>query len=143
MTKPGRTAILALHPFFSTAIRLRALTRSAQSSIPDRERVTPMCIAMGTRVVIQIDPTSGEALLAKQNGRTGFLVHGGDPGGSQLLRRTNGCIRMMNTELADLINEINQLGENLDSVEVVELAGAGTGSCENNGTCGEGDPPPH
>ena len=49
---------------------------------------------------------------------------------------------MMNAELADLIGQVNRLGENLDSLEVVELAGAGTGSCDDNGTCDEGDPPP-
>jgi hypothetical protein len=92
--------------------------------------------------VIKLNPSSGDALLAKQNGRIGLLIHGGDPGGNHLLRRTNGCIRMMNSELADLIDQINQLGENLDSLEVVESEGSGNGPCDDNGTCDEGDPPP-
>jgi hypothetical protein len=96
----------------------------------------------GDAGVIKLNPSSGDALLAKQNGRTGLLVHGGDPGGIHLLRRTNGCIRMMNSELADLIDQINQLGENLDILEVVELGGVGTGPCDDNATCDEGDPPP-
>jgi hypothetical protein len=96
----------------------------------------------GTAGVIKLDPVSGEALLAKQNGRTGILVHGGSPGGTHLLRRTNGCIRMMDAELADLLDQIELLGENLHSLEVAEIGDSGSEPCEPNGRCGEGDPPP-
>ena len=92
--------------------------------------------------VIKLDPIGGDALLAKSVGRTGLLVHGGDPGPHSLLRRTNGCIRMMNSELRDLLDQIDQLGENVDTLDVAEVGGAGLGACDDNGRCGEQDPPP-
>jgi hypothetical protein len=99
----------------------------------------------GTAGVIKLDPVSGEAATAKRNARRGLLVHGGDPGSTSLLRRTNGCIRMMNSELADLISRMRGLelnGEYTTTLEVQELDGAGNGACDSNNVCGDADPPP-
>jgi hypothetical protein len=100
----------------------------------------------GTAGVIKLDLVSGEAATAKQNGRTGLLVHGGDPGSTSLLRLTNGCIRMMNSDLADLISHINSLkddtGEDTTRLDVEEIGAPNNGGCDSNGACGEGDPPP-
>ena len=99
----------------------------------------------GTAGVFKLDPAAGDAAAAKQNGRTGLLVHGGDPGSTSLLRRTNGCIRMMNSELADLISHVHGLelnGDYTSVLEVQEFGGSGTGPCDSNNVCGDTDPPP-
>jgi hypothetical protein len=41
-----------------------------------------------------LDPQSGEALIAKQNGREGLMIHGGAPSSTGGLRPTHGCIRL-------------------------------------------------
>ena len=82
--------------------------------------------------------------MAKNSGRTGILVHGGSPGTAALLRRTNGCIRMMDSELAFLIQKIRELENAEDPCTRLRLergSGIGSGPCVMNSTCGEGDPP--
>lgn len=94
--------------------------------------------------VIPIVPLSGDALTAKNNGRTGLLIHGGDPGNGQLLRRTCGCIRMMNSELADMISKMTDLqiqGDPVQNLTVQESPSGGKGPCDDNTTCEESDPP--
>ncbi|HEV2687303.1 MAG TPA: L,D-transpeptidase [Bryobacteraceae bacterium] len=41
-----------------------------------------------------LDPQSGDALTAKQNGREGIMIHGGAPSATGGLRPTHGCIRL-------------------------------------------------
>lgn len=48
----------------------------------------------GTYPSILLDPLAGDALTAKQNGRLGLMIHGGDAGPSGRLRPTYGCIRV-------------------------------------------------
>jgi len=43
-----------------------------------------------------LDPLDGEALVAKQQGRTGLGLHGGAPGPGDMLRATYGCLRLFN-----------------------------------------------
>jgi hypothetical protein len=99
----------------------------------------------GNYAAIRLEPTSGEAKLAKDNGRTGLLIHGGDLGPNNRLRPTNGCIRVSNDDIKKLIEEIIVLATKeappdacsaavTPDVEVVEPAAA-TGY-------DEGDPPP-
>lgn len=47
-----------------------------------------------------LDPIGGEALEAKQNGRSGIGIHGGDPGAGGILRATFGCLRLENEAAA-------------------------------------------
>jgi len=44
-------------------------------------------------VRLRLDPEGGQALEAKQNGRTGLAIHGG-PVRDGALRATNGCLRV-------------------------------------------------
>jgi len=98
----------------------------------------------GPNGVIQLDPLSGQAAVAKANGRFGFLFHGGDPGPGGALRRTNGCMRLQNDEMAYLKDQINQLypTDQVTTVEVSEVGVSSTIICDSNSSCGEGDPPP-
>ena len=43
-----------------------------------------------------LDPTGGDALIAKKNGRAGLAIHGGDPAADGSLRATEGCLRVTN-----------------------------------------------
>lgn len=47
-----------------------------------------------------LNPTGGDALVAKRNGRTGLAIHGGDPNESGDLRPTFGCLRLRNDDVA-------------------------------------------
>lgn len=47
-----------------------------------------------------LDPKDGEALKAKQNGRSGIGIHGGDLAGDGTLRVTFGCLRLDNDDAA-------------------------------------------
>lgn len=97
----------------------------------------------GNQGVIKLEPQTGNALIARNNGRTGILIHGGDLGAGGQLRRTNGCLRMANDELAYLKQLINELSIS-DPVTILEVVESGVPNapCFNNSTCGEGDPPP-
>lgn len=60
---------------------------------------------------IPVNPVSGEAMRARQNGRSGFGIHGGKLHKDGRLRETLGCLRIDNeasVELTKLISdEIN------------------------------------
>lgn len=49
---------------------------------------------------IGLDPVSGDALTAEQNGRTGLGIHGGRGDGA--LKPTHGCIRLRDRDMAEL-----------------------------------------
>jgi hypothetical protein len=53
-----------------------------------------------------LDPVAGDALRAKENGRTGLAIHGGDPdpkpGPYGPLRATEGCLRVSNGDVAQI-----------------------------------------
>ncbi|MEM8523918.1 MAG: L,D-transpeptidase [Bacteroidota bacterium] len=72
----------------------------------------------GPNGAIRLNPTGGRALLAKQKGRSGLLIHGGKLGGQKYwrgkgqLRATHGCLRLQNEDIKNLINQINQIRYN-------------------------------
>lgn len=57
----------------------------------------------GTYPAVLLDPLSGDALKAKQNGRSGLMIHGGAPSASGKLRPTHGCIRIAEADERDLV----------------------------------------
>lgn len=59
--------------------------------------------------VIRLKAVSGEALAAQINGRTGILIHAGDPGNFNGLRATGGCIRVSNDDMRMLMTTIEIL----------------------------------
>lgn len=57
---------------------------------------------------ISLDPISGDALSAEQHGRSGLLIHSGDPGANGNLRPTHGCIRLFDADLKTLLQALSQ-----------------------------------
>jgi lipoprotein-anchoring transpeptidase ErfK/SrfK len=57
----------------------------------------------GTYPALLLDPVSGDALKAKQNSRSGLMIHGGAPSMSGKLRPTHGCIRLSENDQRDLV----------------------------------------
>ena len=55
---------------------------------------------------IKLTPISGEAKLAKDNGRTGLQIHGGVLSSAGALRPTNGCLRLTNDDMLTLLTAI-------------------------------------
>ncbi len=60
----------------------------------------------GPNPFIVLDPQSGQALRAKQNGRHGLLIHGGDLNAQGKLRPTFGCVRLFNADMAQLLAKL-------------------------------------
>ena len=58
---------------------------------------------------IRLEPVSGDALTAKNNGRRGLLIHGGDPNNVGNLRPTNGCIRVDNVSQLSLVEALRKV----------------------------------
>lgn len=79
----------------------------------------------GPSKYIAMDPVSGNALIAKQNGRTGLWIHGGaaaDAGATSYpLRPTHGCVRLSNDDQASLIYVLSTLGGGTGKVTITEI----------------------
>ena len=54
----------------------------------------------GPNPVLVLNPVSGDALTAKNNGRFGLLIHGGDLNAAGKFRPTHGCVRVGNDDMA-------------------------------------------
>ena len=67
---------------------------------PDREK---WLRSYGKWQTIRLEPLTGDALTAKNNGRGGILIHGGYPDKVGGLRPTNGCIRVDDQQQLTLI----------------------------------------
>lgn len=62
---------------------------------------------------LRLDPLGGEALMAKQNGRAGIGIHGGNPHADGRLRETFGCLRLT-----------DEATQRVGDLVVAQLAGA-------------------
>ena len=71
----------------------------------------------GPNGALRLNPVAGQALIAKRNGRTGLLIHGGDPRPSDGgLRPTHGCLRVSDPNmavLAPLVRDLLARGEDV------------------------------
>jgi hypothetical protein len=67
----------------------------------------------GPNAFLVMDPTSGQALRAKQNGRHGLLVHGGALNAQGKLRPTFGCVRVFDADMTRLLGLIGGPGTKL------------------------------
>ena len=76
----------------------------------------------GTYPSILLDPSSGDALIAKQNGRSGLMIHGGDPGLGGRLRSTYGCIRVTESNERDLAALVLQSSLATSVVRIIETS---------------------
>lgn len=67
-----------------------------------------------------LDPVSGDALAAKQNGRTDLEAHGGDPQADGVsLRATYGCLRVANNVISALAKAVKAALARGETVEYV------------------------
>jgi hypothetical protein len=102
----------------------------------------------GANGALRVNPVSGEAELAKANGRTGLLVHGGALGttpAGKFLRPTNGCLRMENDHMATLITILEQKQIPLPLVLTVQIGSPSSRLAMLAGLDEDyaaGDPPP-
>jgi hypothetical protein len=90
---------------------------------------------------IRITPTRGDAKLASEAGRTFLQIHGGVPGPNRQLRPTNGCLRLSDDDMLDLMTAIITRGTPPDvcSVQKIDVHINGV-AAPSNGT-DDGDPP--
>jgi len=60
----------------------------------------------GPQAIITLDPVSGQAKTAKENGRFGLLIHGGALNAAGQLRPTFGCVRVANASMVNILASI-------------------------------------
>ena len=95
---------------------------------------------------IVLDPQSGDALQAKQNGRVGLLIHSGRHAysaivGPQALKPTNGCIRILDWHLGQLIEVIRKNSLLFPGRVIVQIGGPDGVQGDIDETVSDGDPP--
>lgn len=97
----------------------------------------------GGEGALVLSPTSGDAKTAAKNGRTGLLIHGGDPNKQGRLRPTHGCVRLSNADMKKLVAALNAV-QNANGVRCDVLRVNATVGAVNDAESGEdvGDPPP-
>ncbi len=96
---------------------------------------------------IVLDPQKGDAQKAKENGRTGLLIHAGRHAfssavGPQMLKPTNGCVRMLDWQLAQLIDIIRTQTLAFPGNVVVEVGEPGGPMGNIDESLLDVDPPP-
>jgi hypothetical protein len=75
----------------------------------------------GENQVIRLEPISGDAVLARDRGRRGLAIHGGDLGSAMMLRPTLGCIRVDNDSQRRLVHALIEAGVASIPVWVMEV----------------------
>lgn len=99
----------------------------------------------GSAGVVVIEPTGGQAATAAANGRTGLLIHAGrqTPTPTPLpshLKPTNGCIRVLESDLAGLIEAMRDNAILFPSPVTVSVGPEGPAGGTGD-DIEEGDPP--
>lgn len=74
----------------------------------------------GVYPVIKLDPIGGNALEAEKLGRSGLAIHGGRS--QEILYSTQGCVRVFDRNMKEIIAKLNQLGINEINVTVEETS---------------------
>ena len=98
----------------------------------------------GTQGALALRPVGGPALDASANGRTGLLIHGGDPGAAGRLRPTNGCVRLSDADMASLIRGLQDAATS-GAAPICSILSIMVNISEGAPDDGEdnGDPPPN
>ncbi len=120
----------------STAIRNRNPTRDPRYPFGDTPlggyqayfvptgRGTKYCVKKyGPSGALVLEPMSGNARKAAENGRLGLMIHGGDLSAAGKLRATNGCIRISNEDMEALQVAL----KNYDRMEISTRVETGLG----------------
>lgn len=101
----------------------------------------------GSAGSILMDPLSGHAATAKANGRIGLLIHAGrqTPTPTPLpshLKSTNGCLRMLEVDLKELIKQIGANSLLFPGQVNIKIAPTNGPIGDIDENIAEGDPPP-
>lgn len=99
----------------------------------------------GSAGVIVLDPVSGDAQVAENNGRTGLLIHAGRQVATPTplpshLRPTNGCIRVLERDQAALIQAMRDYSF-LFPGDVTVMVGPSGPQGVSDENVNDGDPP--
>ncbi|KQM36446.1 hypothetical protein ASE59_05235 [Sphingomonas sp. Leaf10] len=99
----------------------------------------------GSVGAIVLDPISGDAEVAQDNGRTGLLIHAGRQVATPTplpghLRPTNGCIRILEPDLAALIQAMRDNAFLFPGGVTVQVGPAGPAGITDEDV-DDGDPP--
>lgn len=119
-------------------------TYSAPRAVATGDGTAYSAYSYGPNGAIVLAPESGDAMAAKENGRVGLLIHGGDLNSQGKLRATHGCLRLSNEDMSKLISAIREAGNNpiLQRCEVVDVSViVGPEGVDEPGS-DESDPPP-
>jgi len=121
---------------------------------PEGEYAVPRAISTGDGTVysqhsyggagaLVLDPIGGEALTAKQNGRTGLLIHSGAMRDGKL-RVTHGCLRVSEANMREIFEVIRRAGDNpvFNRCEVVKTSVIVGNPMSEGAGDDESDPPP-
>lgn len=100
----------------------------------------------GQSGAIVLDPTGGDARQAEINGRTGLLIHAGRHAFSSVvdasaLKPTNGCLRMLDWQLAQLIAVIRGNSLIFPGTATVQVNGPDGPIGDIDETVSDDDPP--
>jgi L,D-transpeptidase catalytic domain len=92
---------------------------------------------------IRLEPTGGDAFVARANGRTGLMIHGGRDRGNGRLVPTNGCLRVSDADMQriidTLVNHSHTAAQNRCEAIRIQVGIRPAGPDENYDI---GDPPP-
>ena len=91
-----------------------------------------------------LQPTSGEAEAAAAAGRVGLMIHSGDPGQTQPLRPTHGCLRLSNGSMNALMAALSSAAQ-VDGIscQMAHLSVIVGNDSDQDPTEDAGDPPPN
>ena len=102
-------------------------------------------LSYGSVGAVHLEPISGQALQAKNNGRTGLMIHAGRPKPDGHLVATLGCVRVHEEAMTELLAAIITAGSPPDSCSfltatIQEITGQA--APDSFDLTGESDPPP-
>lgn len=142
-TQKGNPGADSLKPYGDTPLGGYLIDR-IQSNGPGTSRPVEIYGSAGS---IVMDPVSGDAAIAEANGRTGLLIHAGrqqftpTPLPSHL-KVTNGCLRMLENDLKNLIIKIEENSFLFPGKVSIEISPTGGPIGDIDEDIEESDPPP-
>lgn len=105
-TRHGNPTRIHIHPYGDTPL-------GVYQSVPVRtgHNTSLNFNSFGINGGLVLIPKSGDALFARNNGRTGLMIHGGVPGPNGKLRATNGCIRLSDADMKVLMQGVSNAAQ--------------------------------
>ncbi|MCK6375909.1 MAG: hypothetical protein L6Q69_17680 [Zoogloea sp.] len=138
----GNPSASPLKPFGDTP----AGTYDVARIVGNGDNTTRPVARFGQSGSIVMEPTGGDALTAKNNGRVGLLIHAGRHAFSaavdaKALKPTNGCVRMLDFDMAKLIKAIKDNALIFPGTVTVEIGGVPGPQGDIDESVDDGDPP--